>query len=166
MQEVGHCGTHKTSNPPRRQQERMIVHSHMLLMRFSSGQLDFMRGRKVTQSIEFIKTDASRGLQKARINYILWGGNNGEVRRVGGMDWRRERKKGERRGGVRKEEERRGGRETKEWQRGKERGGNADGHVSMGAQDRFGVRESCITAAGQWKGSVKMFKGSVLATVE
>lgn len=55
----------------------------------------------------------------------------------------------------------------KEWQRrSDERGGNADGHVSMGAQERFGVRESCIIAAGQWKGSVKMFKGSVLATAE
>lgn len=48
----------------------------------------------------------------------------------------------------------------------RERGGNAVGQVSMGAQERFRVRESCITAAGQWKGSVKMFKGSVLATAE
>lgn len=39
--------------------------------------------------------------------------------------------------------------------------GNADGHVSMG---RFGMRESCIIAAGQSNGSGKMFKGSVLAT--
>lgn len=31
----------------------------------------------------------------------------------------------------------------------KERGGNADGHVSMGAQERSGVRESCIIVAGQ-----------------
>lgn len=32
---------------------------------------------------------------------------------------------------------------------GKERGGNAEGHVSMGAQERSGVRESCIIVAGQ-----------------
>lgn len=30
-----------------------------------------------------------------------------------------------------------------------EQGGNADGHVSMGAQERFGVRDSCIIAASQ-----------------
>lgn len=61
-------------------------------------------------------------------------------------------------GGVRQKSDREGARG--------EQGGNADGHVSMGAQERFGVRDSCIIAASQWKGSVKMFKGSVLATAE
>ena len=40
--------------------------------------------------------------------------------------------------------------ETKSDREGaRRRGGNADGHVSMGAQERFGVRESCIIVAGQ-----------------
>lgn len=28
-------------------------------------------------------------------------------------------------------------------------GGNANGHVSMGAQERFGVKDSCIIVASQ-----------------
>lgn len=65
------------------------------------------------------------------------------------------------------EENERGGRGVS--QRAEERGrkpASADWHVSMGTQERFGVRESCIITAGQWEGSVKMFKGSVLATAE
>lgn len=60
--------------------------------------------------------------------------------------------------------ERRKGRESTSG--GERKQASADWHVSMGAQERFGVRESCIIAAGQWEGSVKMFKGSVLATAE
>ena len=41
---------------------------------------------------------------------------------------------------------------------------NADSHVSMGAQERFGVSESCIIAGNQWEHTVKTFKRSVLAT--
>ena len=44
--------------------------------------------------------------------------------------------------------------------------GNADRHVSMGTQERFGVRESCIIAGSQWEHTVKTFKRSVLATEE
>lgn len=43
---------------------------------------------------------------------------------------------------------------------------SAGWHVSMGARERFGVRESCIIAADQWEGRDEMFKGSVLATAE
>lgn len=47
-----------------------------------------------------------------------------------------------------KERERRRGCETKS-DRERARRENADGHVSMGARERFGVRESCIIVAGQ-----------------
>lgn len=53
-----------------------------------------------------------------------------------------------------------------EKQKAGKRRGNADWHVSMGARERFGVRESCIIGADQWEGRDEMFKGSVLATAE
>lgn len=53
-----------------------------------------------------------------------------------------------------------------ERQKAGKRRGNAGWHVSMGARERFGVRESCIIEAGQWEGRDEMFKGSVLATAE
>lgn len=59
-----------------------------------------------------------------------------------------------------------GKKEVMERQKAGKRRGNADWHVSMGAQERFGVKESCIIEAGQWEGRDEMFKGSVLATAE
>lgn len=56
--------------------------------------------------------------------------------------------------------------EVMERQKAGKRRGNAGWPVSMGARQRFGVRESCIIEADQWEGRDEMFKGSVLATAE